>query len=209
MLENMPHRRRFAAGVATLVAAAMIGTAASGAAAASDQTREKTPQAAASLDALQSLQDAVIRIEAQKTTGGAISPLIRSGGLDGVSDEEGIAALQQAFDIIGSIPESLIQRVEAGDHGAQQELADFLNQTASAEPATRGWFQCAAGVAKFAAENAIGVAKVYKIVKGGKKVLKAVWAWIKHKKRPTGIDEDIVNLIVNSTGLPALAEACL
>ncbi len=120
-----------------------------------------------------------------------------------------MAALQQAFDIIGSIPDSLIQRIEAGDHGAQQELADFLNQAASAEPATRGWFQCAAGVAKLSAENAIGVAKVYKIAKGGKKVIKAVWAWIKHKKRPTGIDEDIANLIVNSTGLPALAEACL
>lgn len=46
-------------------------------------------------------------------------------------------------------------------------------------------------------------------VKNGKKVAKAVWAYLKHKKYPGHIDEDIANLIVKSTGLPALAEACL
>lgn len=72
-----------------------------------------------------------------------------------------------------------------------------------------GWFGCAAGVAKFAAENGIGIAKAYKLVKNSKKVVKAVWAYLKHRTYPKGIDDDIVNLIVNSTGLPDLAHACL
>ncbi|MEU3374021.1 hypothetical protein ABZ734_26670 [Streptomyces sp. NPDC006660] len=210
MPDNMPrHRRRFVIGVATIVVAAMVGTAASGSAVAADRTQDKASRAAASMDELQSLQAAVVRLEARDSTGDAAIDPVRSGGLAGVSDEQGMAALQKALDIIGSIPEALIQRVEAGDPAAPQELADFLNKGVGAEPSSRGWFQCAAGVAKFAAENAIGVAKVYRIVKGGSKVIKAVWDYIKYKRRPTNIDEDIVNLIVNSTGLPALAEACM
>ncbi|WP_172383684.1 hypothetical protein [Streptomyces sp. MNP-20] len=209
MLQNRTRHHRFGAGVATLVAVAMVGTAMSDSAVAADRTQEKASQAPVSAAALQSLQDAVIRIKARESTVDTASSSFRSGDLSGVSDEKGMAALQQAFDLIASIPESLIQRVETGDQGAAQEIADFLNQGSTAAPATRGWFQCAAGLAKFAAENAIGIAKAYKIVKGGKKVIKAAWDYIKHKKRPAGIDEDIANLIVNSTGLPALAEACL
>ncbi|WP_138958066.1 hypothetical protein [Streptomyces sp. YIM 121038] len=207
MLQNRTIRRRFGAGVATLVAAAMIGTVTSASAAAADRTHvqvEAAP-AVASADAIQILRNAVVHIAERESAADTGSAAVRSDSLADISDEKGIAALEQAFDIIGSIPESLIQRIETGDQGAVQEVVDFLNS----KPATRGWFSCVTGVAKFAAENGIGIAKVYKITKGGKKVIKAVWDYIKHKKRPTGIDEDIVNLIVNSTGLPALAEACL
>ncbi|MFK8909135.1 hypothetical protein [Streptomyces sp. YS-3] len=175
--------------MAALVAAAMIGTTVSGSAAAVDRTQAKEARSGASVAALQGVK--------------------AGSDLSGVSDEQGIAAVQEALDLIASIPESLIERLEAGDQGAVQEAADFLNQASSAKPSTRGWFQCAAGVAKFAAENAIGVAKVYRIVKNGKKVAQAVWDYIKHKKYPGNVDDDIANLIVNSTGLPALAEACL
>lgn len=184
------HRRRFGAGTAALVAAAMVGTVISGPAFAADRTQESS----ASTLAL-TVQGA-----------GSVAPRL---DLSNISDEAGEAAIQKALDLIASIPESLIQRVEAGDQGALQEVADFLNQSSSTKPGTRGWFQCTTAVAKFAAENGIGIAKVYRIVKNGKKVAKAVWAYLKHKKYPGHIDEDIANLIVNSTGLPALAEACL
>ncbi|QEU93119.1 hypothetical protein CP970_21330 [Streptomyces kanamyceticus] len=163
----------------------------SGSAAAADRTQENTSQA-------------------------SISAVIASGpttdsGLADVSDAEGEAAVQRAFDLIGSIPESLIQRVEAGDQDALREVGEFLNQHPQAKVAVQafGWFGCATGVAKFAAENGIGVAKAWKLVKNGKKVAKAVWAYVKHGKYPGSIDEDIANLIINSTGLPALAHACL
>ncbi|MEU4800475.1 hypothetical protein [Streptomyces sp. NPDC023327] len=208
MLQNKSFHRRFAVGVATLVASAMIGTVMSGAAVAADRTQGKATRATVSEIPMQGIKGAGLRLGARDSRVDAAPSPVGSSLAD-VGDEKGIAAVQQALDLIGSIPESLIQRLEAGDEGAAQEVADFLNQGASAKPATRGWFQCAAGVAKFAAENAIGVAKVYRIVKNGKKVAKAVWDYIKHKKYPGNVDDDIANLIVNSTGLPALAEACL
>lgn len=183
-------RRRLGAGTAALVAAAMIGTVISGPAFAADRTQ------ASSASTLAVTVQGAGNIESRVD-------------LSGISDEAGEAAIQKALDLIGSIPESLIQRVEAGDQGALQEVVEFLKQNSTAEPAARGWFQCTTAVAKFAAENGIGIAKVYKIVKNGKKIAKAVWAYLKHKKYPGHIDDDIANLIVNSTGLPALAEACL
>lgn len=188
MLQDKIFHRRFGVGVAALVAVAMMSTVLSGAAVAGEGAGR--------------------RLEAPESNVGTASVRLGSVFSD-VSDEKGVSAVQEALDLIGSIPESLIQRIEAGDLGAAQEVAEFLNQGSGAKPATRGWFQCAAGVAKFAAENAIGVAKVYRIVKNGKKVAKAVWDYLKHKKYPGNIDDDIANLIVNSTGLPALAEACL
>ncbi|MCI3929182.1 hypothetical protein [Streptomyces sp. AN091965] len=190
MSSRWTQHRRFGAGTAALVAAAMIGTVISGPAFAANRTQES--RAATTAVTLQGIGNAESRLD-----------------LSSISDEAGEAAIQKALDLIGSIPESLIQRVEAGDQGALQEIADFLNQSAGAQPATRGWFQCTTAVAKFAAENGIGIAKVYRIIKNGKKVAKAVWNYIKHKKYPGHIDDDIANLIVNSTGLPALAEACL
>ncbi|MEV5982886.1 hypothetical protein [Streptomyces sp. NPDC052114] len=204
MLQDRTLHRRFGAGVAALVSAAMIGTAMSGAAVAADRTQEKAMRATVSEVPVQGIKG----VGARELHVGAASAAAGSN-LGNISDEKGISAVQEALDLIGSIPEPLIQRIEAGDLGAAQEVAEFLNQGAGAKPATRGWFQCAAGVAKFAAENAIGVAKVYRIVKNGKKVAKAVWDYLKYKKYPGNIDDDIANLIVNSTGLPALAEACL
>ncbi|MFI1177893.1 hypothetical protein [Streptomyces melanogenes] len=208
MLPNMTSTCRFGAGVSTLVAAAMIGSMISGTAVAADPPQEKETQAAVSALQVGGTKGEGLRI------GMPEADLIKASapfgsGLSGISDEKGVAAVQHALDLIGSIPESLIQGIEAGDQRATQEVADFLKQGSAAKPATRGWFQCAAGVAKFAADNAIGVAKVYRIVKNGKKVAKAVWDYLKHKKYPGNIDDDIANLIVNSTGLPALAEACL
>ncbi|MFJ2771303.1 hypothetical protein [Streptomyces sp. NPDC087300] len=170
---------------------AIVGTGLSGSAAAADGTHENTARAAIS----------------------AVAVPVSAGdsGLANVSDEEGIAAVQRAFDLIGSIPEPLIKRVEAGDQDALREVGEFLNQNPQAMAAVKafGWFGCAAGVAKFAAENGIGVAKAWKLVKNGKKVAKAVWAYVKHGKYPGSIDDDIANLIINSTGLPDLAHACL
>ncbi|MFE9532637.1 hypothetical protein [Streptomyces sp. NPDC006691] len=208
MLQKKAFHRRFGAGVATLVAAAMIGTAMSGTAIAGDRAQERENRSAGFTFQTREVKDAGLRLATHESNVDTASAPTGSD-LSDISDEKGIAAVQQAFDLIGSIPESLIQRVEAGDQGAAQEVADYLNHASTAKPATRGWFQCAAGVAKFAAENAIGVAKVYRIVKNGKKVAKAVWDYLKHKKYPGNIDDDIANLIVNSTGLPALAEACL
>ncbi|MFI7320159.1 hypothetical protein [Streptomyces venezuelae] len=126
------------------------------------------------------------------------------------TQKEGEAAIQRAVDAISSIPEPLIKRVEAGDQDALREVVELLDPRIQAKPGVQyGWFGCATGVAKFAAENGIGIAKVWKLIKNGEKVAKAVWAWVKHGKYPGGIDDDIANLIINSTGLPALAHACL
>ncbi|MFD5702358.1 hypothetical protein [Streptomyces lasiicapitis] len=190
-MQNSTHRRKFGTAVAALVAAAIVGTGLSGAAAAADRTNENTPRTAISVV-------------------GVASPGAESG-LEGISDADGIAAVQRAFDLIGSIPEPLIARVEAGDPDAIREVSDWLQQNHQAKGAFQafGWFGCATGVAKFAAENGIGVAKAWKLVKNGKKVAKAVWAYVKHGRYPGHIDDDIANLIINSTGLPALAHACL
>lgn len=196
-MQNSTQRRRLSTAVAGLVATAIIGTALSGSAVAAEHAHENTERASIST------------VMVQAPTGAA--PTEVDPRLAGVSDEEGEAALERAFDLIASIPEPLIKRVEAGDQEALREVSDFLNQKQHAQGAlvAFGWFGCAAGVAKFAAENGIGIAKAWKLVKKGKKVWKAVWSFIKHRTVPKGLDDDIVNLIVNSTGLPDLAHACM
>ncbi|WP_158708848.1 hypothetical protein [Streptomyces sp. NRRL S-920] len=196
-MQNSTQRRRLSTAVAGLVAVAIVGTGLSGAAVAADRGHEDAARPSISTVTMQAPAGA--------------SPAEADPRLAGVSDEEGEAAVKRAFDLIGSIPEPLIKRVEAGDQDALREVSDFLNQKQHAQGAVVafGWFGCAAGVAKFAAENGIGIAKAWKLVKNGKKVWKAVWSFIKHRTYPKGIDEEIVNLIVNSTGLPGLAHACM
>ncbi|MFD0417394.1 hypothetical protein [Streptomyces sp. NPDC127108] len=196
-MQNSTQRRRLSTAVAGLVAAAIVGTGLSGSAVAADRVHEDAARASISAVVMQART-------------GAASPDV-DPMLAGVSDEEGEAAVKRAFDLIASIPEPLIKRVEAGDKDALREVSDFLNQKQHAQGAlvAFGWFGCAAGVAKFAAENGIGIAKAWKLVKKGKKAWKAVWSFIKHRTVPKGLDDDIVNLIVNSTGLPDLAHACM
>ncbi|GHE93664.1 hypothetical protein GCM10018785_69330 [Streptomyces longispororuber] len=196
-MQNSTQRRKLSTAVAGLVAAAIVGTGLSGSAVAVDRVHEVAAPASLST------------VMAQASTGSVSSGV--DPRLAGVSDEEGEAAVKRAFDLIASIPEPLIQRVEAGDQDALREVSAFLNQQQHAQGAVVafGWFGCAAGVAKFAAENGIGIAKAWKLVKKGKKVWKAVWSYIKHRTYPKGLDDDIVNLIVNSTGLPDLAHACM
>ncbi|WP_369215583.1 hypothetical protein [Streptomyces flavofungini] len=186
-MQNNVRRRRCGVAIAAVTAVAIVGTGLSGSAVAADRGNTHTAQTALSA----SLQEGI--------------------DLSKVSDAEGEAAIQRAVDVISSIPEPLINRVEGGDQDALREVVEFLDPSAQAEPLTeRGWFGCATGVAKFAAENGIGIAKAWKLIRNGKKVVKAIWAYVKHGKRPgSGIDDEIVELIVNSTGLPALAEACL
>lgn len=209
-MQNSTHRRRLGTAVAALVAAAIVGTGLSGSAVAADHTQDATTQAVISADTVQGLITAGPRAVSRASVAGAAAARDDSGLAD-VSDAAGVAALQRAFDLIGSIPEPLIQRVEAGDQDALREVGEYLNQNPRAKAAVQafGWFGCATGVAKFAAENGIGIAKAWKLVKNGKKVAKAVWAYVKHGKYPGSVDDDIANLIINSTGLPALAHACL
>ncbi|MFD9794211.1 hypothetical protein ACFWXK_25045 [Streptomyces sp. NPDC059070] len=125
MLPNMTTPRRFGAGVSTLVAAAMVGTVISGTATAADPSQEKETQAAVSALQVGGTMSEGLRI------GMPEADLIKASAtfgsdLSGISDEKGVAAVQHALDLIGSIPESLIQRIEAGDQRATQEVADFL-----------------------------------------------------------------------------------
>ncbi|MCF3120302.1 hypothetical protein IPZ68_11395 [Streptomyces arenae] len=210
-MRKSTHRRKFSATVAGLVAAAIVGTGMAGSAAATDRGNEGTTPTAISMAAPQGVTAEGSRFMPQLAATGTV-PTPAESGLDHVSDAEGIAAVERALDLIGSIPEPMIQRLETGDPDAVREVSDWLGrqQQASGAVVAFGWFGCAAGVAKFAAENGIGVAKAWKLIKNGKKVAKAVWAYVRHGRYPgKGIDDEIVNLIVNSTGLPDLAHACL
>ncbi|WP_030565569.1 hypothetical protein [Streptomyces aureocirculatus] len=161
-MQNKTYRRRCGAAVAALVAAAIVGTGLSGSAMAVDHTQVNS-----------------------STQTATTAPLRADVDLSGVSDGEGEAAIQRAVDVISSIPESLIKRVEAGDQNALREVVELLDPSVQAKPGVQfGWFGCATAVAKFAAENGIGIAKACKLVKNGKKVVKAIWAYIKHGKYP-------------------------
>ncbi|KOU46855.1 hypothetical protein [Streptomyces sp. WM6378] len=195
-MQSSTHRRKFSAAIAGVVVAAIVGTGLVGSAEAADRGSDGGARSVA----------------ISQMSGEVDASTPAESGLDGVSDAEGIAAVQRALDRIAAIPEALIQRVEAGDPDAVREVSDWLERNPQAAQAIQafGWFGCAAGVAKFAAENGIGVAKAWRLVKNGKKVAQAIWAYVKHGQYPgRGIDDEIVNLIVNSTGLPDLAHACL
>lgn len=140
----------------------------------------------------------------------------REGDVDtdsAVNDERPgeLHTLERLFRAIESIPEDLHDRT-LDDPEVRQIILDEFDAAAVDDDSTaRSWPQCAAAVATFIAENALPAGKVYRLIKeagGFKKFAEIVYYFLRNGSFPAHASEEMAELLVGLTGLPAVASAC-
>ncbi|MEU7134099.1 hypothetical protein [Streptomyces sp. NPDC046261] len=130
-------------------------------------------------------------------------------------EADAVRALEAFALAIQNLPERL-QAKNLNDPEVVQQLTKAMErQGVSHNTASKvvglNWLSCSLAVGKFAAENAIPVAKVARIVGkvgGYGKFAKYAWRYIKEGHVPPEAGEEFADFVMSVSGLGGVAEAC-
>ncbi|QLE73959.1 hypothetical protein FGW37_22380 [Streptomyces rectiverticillatus] len=132
-----------------------------------------------------------------------------------VGDAEGIRALEALAQAIQNLPERLQSKTLNDPEVVQQLTKDMerrgVNPASVSGLVAPNWFSCTAAIAVFAAENAIPVAKVSRIigkVGGFTKFAKYAWRYLKDGYAPAEAGEEFAEFVMSVSGLGGVANAC-
>ncbi|WP_338932891.1 hypothetical protein WEB32_31615 [Streptomyces netropsis] len=131
------------------------------------------------------------------------------------SEADAVRALEAFALAIQNLPERL-QAKNLNDPEVVQQLSKAMERqgvshSAASKVVALNWLSCSLAVGKFAAENAIPVAKVARIVGkvgGYGKFAKYAWRYIKEGHVPPEAGAEFADFVMSVSGLGGVAEAC-